>query len=51
MTYLKLILGAATAIVLTACVSEPLPTPQALVETVTEPEMITRVTSPKSSNS
>lgn len=45
MTYLKLILGAATAIALTACVSEPLPTPapDALVDTVTEPEMIVDV--------
>ena len=43
MTYLKLILGAATAIALTACVSEPLPAPDALVETVAEPEMIVDV--------
>ena len=45
MTYLKLILGAATAIALTACVSEPLPTPapEALVETIAEPDMVVDV--------
>ncbi len=45
MTYLKLILGAVTAVALTACVSEPLPAPapETLVSTVTEPGMVVDV--------